>query len=139
MECIPRNVERVDEVMALSSGYTAAMMFYRNARELTKKQLWKGLGRIAEVPRDIDVDTDQLQRDLQQLLRWRTSRSLSDNLARVTGGRSCGYLEENDLTNSIMEWECSWLKGPGKNVARLWTVGPPLSPPEVPGGGVPSL
>ena len=44
-----------------------------------------------------------------------------------------GYLEENRLTNTLMEEDGSWLKGPGKIVARLWTVG--LTPPEVPEGG----
>ena len=70
----------------------------------------------------IDVDADQLQRDLQRLLlRWSASRSLSNNLARVTGGLA-GNLE-NNLTSTLMEEDTSWLKGPGKIVARLWIVG----------------
>ena len=66
-----------------------------------------------------------LQRDLQPLLRWSASRSLSDNLARVTGGL-VGYLE-NNLTSTLMKEDGSWFKGPGKIVARLWIVG--LPPP----------
>ena len=88
---IPRRVARVDELMALSRRRTIAMMFYRNARDLSELQLWEGLGRIAEVQRDADVDADQLQRDLQPLLRWSASRSLSNNLTHVTGGL-VGYL-----------------------------------------------
>ena len=38
-----------------------------------------------------------------------------------------GYLEENDLTSGMMNEDGSWLKGPGKIVARLWIVG--LTPP----------
>ena len=123
---IPRRVARVDELMALSHRRTIAMMFYRNARELSELQRWEGLGRIAKVQRDTDVDADQLQRDLQPLLRWSDSRSLSDNLARVTGGL-VGYLEENNLTSGLMEEDGSWLKGPGKIVSCLWIVG--LTPP----------
>ena len=66
-DIIPRRVARVDEVMALSDRRTIAMTFYRNARELSKLQLWEGLGRIAKVHRDTDVDADQLQHDFQQL------------------------------------------------------------------------
>ena len=105
--------------MALSHRRTIAMMFYRNARELSELQLWEGLGRIAKVQRETDVDADQLQRDLQSLLRWSASRSLSDNFARVTGGL-VGYLEENNLTSALMKEDgSSWLKGQGKTVARL--------------------
>ena len=39
---IPRRVARVDELMALSHRRTIAMMFYRNARDLSKLQLWEG-------------------------------------------------------------------------------------------------
>ena len=123
---IPRRVARVDELMALSHRRAVAMMFYGNARELSEQQLWDGLGRIAKVQRDTDVDAEKLQRDLQPLLRWSSSRSLSDNLARVTGGL-VGYLEENDLTDALMDENGNWLKGPGKIVARLWTGG--LTPP----------
>ena len=108
--------------MALSHRRTIAMMFYRNVRELSDLQLWEGLGRIAKVQRDTDVDADQLQRNLQPLLRWSASRSLSGNLARVTGGL-VGYLEENNLTNTLMVEDGSWLTGPGKIVARPWIVG----------------
>ena len=52
---IPRCVARVDGLMALSHRRTIAMMFYRNARELSELQLWEGLGRIAKVQRDDDV------------------------------------------------------------------------------------
>ena len=38
-----------------------------------------------------------------------------------------GYLEENNLTSTLMEEDGSWLKGPGKIVARLWIVGLTLS------------
>ena len=123
---IPRRVARVDELMALSHRRTIAMMFNRNARELSKLQLWEGLERIAKVQRDTDVDADQLQRDLQPLLRWSASRSLSDNLARVTGGL-VGYLEENNLTSTLMEEGRSWLKDPGKIVVRPWIIG--MTPP----------
>ena len=34
-----------------------------------------------------------------------------------------GYLEENNLTSALMEKKGSWLKGPGKIVARLWIFG----------------
>ena len=61
-------------------------MFYINACELSELQLLEGLGKIAKVQRDTDVDVNQLQRDLEPLLRWSASRSLSDNLSRVTGG-----------------------------------------------------
>ena len=44
----------------------------------------------------------------------------------MTGGLA-GYLEENNLTSTLMEEKGSWLKGPGKIVARLWIVG--LTPP----------
>ena len=123
---IPRRVARVDELMALSHRRTIAMMFYRNARELSELQLWEGLARIAKVQSDADVDPDQLQRDLHPLLRWSASRFLSNNLTHVTGGL-VGYLEENNLTSTLMEEGGSWLKGPGKIVARLWIVG--LTPP----------
>ena len=85
---IPRRVARIDELMALSHRRIIAMMFYRNARDLSELQLWEGLGRIAKVQRDADIDADQLQRDLQPLLRWSASRSLSNNLTR--DWRSCG-------------------------------------------------
>ena len=100
---IPRRVARVDELMALGHRRTIAMMFYRNARELSELQLWGGLRKIAKVQRDTDVDAVQLQRDLQPLFRWSDSCFLSDNLARVTGGL-VGYLEENDLTRVMMGW-----------------------------------
>ena len=112
--------------MALSHRRTIAMMFYKNARYLSELQLWEGLGRITKVQRDADVDADQLQRDFQPLLRWSASRSLSNNLTHVTGGL-VGYLEENNLTSTLMEEDGSWLKGLGKTVARLWIVG--LTPP----------
>ena len=38
-----------------------------------------------------------------------------------------GYLEESNLTSTLMNEDGSWLKGPGKIVARLWIVG--LTPP----------
>ena len=38
-----------------------------------------------------------------------------------------GYLEESNLTSTLMNEDGSWLKGPGKTVARLWIVG--LTPP----------
>ena len=38
-----------------------------------------------------------------------------------------GYLEESNLTSTLMNEDGSWLKGPGKVVARLWIVG--LTPP----------
>ena len=123
---IPRCVARVDELMALNHRRTIAIMFYRNARDLSELQLWEGLGRIAKVQRDADIDADQLQRDLQPLLRWSAERSLSNNLTHVTGGL-VGYLEESNLTSTLMNEDGSWLKGPGKNVARLWIVG--LTPP----------
>ena len=123
---IPRRVARVDELMALSNRRTIAMMFYRNARDLSELQLWEGLGRIAKVQRDADIDADQLQRDLQPLLRWSASRSLSNNLTHVTEGL-VGYLEDFFLTSTLMNEDGSWLKGPGKIVARLWIVG--LTPP----------
>ena len=124
---IPRRVARVDELMALSHRRTIAMMFYRNARDLSELQLWEGLGRIAKVQRDTDgVDAVQLQRDLRPLLRWSASCSFSDNFTHVTGGL-VGYLEENDLTSAMMNEDGSWFKGPGKVVARLWIVG--LTPP----------
>ena len=63
---IPWRVARVDEVMALSDRRTIAMV-YRNARELSQLQLWEGLGRIAKVQRDTDVDADQMQHDFQPL------------------------------------------------------------------------
>ena len=107
-------------------------MFYRNASDLSELQLWEGLGRIAKVQRDADVDADQLERDLQLLLRWSASRSFSNNLTHVTGGL-VGYLEENNLTSALIEEDGSWLKGPGKIVARLWIVG--LTPSKVPEGG----
>ena len=95
--------------------------------ELSELQLWGGLGRIAKVQRDTDDDDAvQLQRDLRPLLRWSASCSLSDNLARVTGGL-VEYLEDNDLTITMMNEDGSWLEGPGKIVARLWIVG--LTPP----------
>ena len=82
---IPRRVARVDELIALSHRRTIAMMFYRNARDLSELQLWEeGLGRIAKVQRDADIDADQLQRDLQPLLRWSAERSISNNLTHVT-------------------------------------------------------
>ena len=34
-----------------------------------------------------------------------------------------GYLEESNLTGTLMNEDGSWLKGPGKIVARLWIVG----------------
>ena len=80
---------------------------------------WEGRGRIAKVQRDADVDADQLQRDLQPLLRWSASRSLSNNLTHVAGSL-VGYLDENNLTNTLMEEDGNWLKGPGKYVARLY-------------------
>ena len=124
---IPRRVARVDELMAWNHRRTIAMMFYRNARDLSELQLWEGLGRIAKVQRDADFDADQLQRDLQPLLRWSAERSLSNNLTHVTGGL-VGYREEsNNLTSTLMNEGGSWLKGPGKIVARLWIVG--LTPP----------
>ena len=129
---IPRRVARVNELMALSHRRTIAMMFYRNARDLSELQLWESLGRIAKVQRDADIDADQLQRDLQPLLRWSAERSLSNNLTHVTGGL-VGYLEESNLTSTLMNEDGSWLKGPGKTVARLWIVG--LTPPEVSEGG----
>ena len=101
-------------------------MFYRNARDLSEPQLWEGLGRIPKVQRDADIDADQLQRDLQPLLRWSAERSLSNNLTHVTGGL-VGYLEESNLTGTLMNEDGSWLKGPGKIVARLWIVR--LTPP----------
>ena len=71
--------------MALSHRRTIAIMFYRNARDLSELQLWEeGLGRIAKVQRDADIDADQLQRDLQPLLRWSAERSISNNLTHVT-------------------------------------------------------
>ena len=112
--------------MALSHRRTIAMMFYRNARELSEVQLWNSLGRIAKVQRDTDyVDTVQLQRDLRPLLRWSASCSLSDNLTRVTGGL-VGYLEESDLTSAMVNEDGSWLKGPGKIVTQR---GKELIPP----------
>ena len=119
-------VARVDELMALSHQRPIAMMLYRNARKLSELQLWEGLGRIAQVHRDTDVDADQLQRDLQPLLRWSASRSLSNNLTHVTGDL-VGYLEENNLTSTLMKVDGSWLKGPGKIVVCLQIVG--LTPP----------
>ena len=111
-------------------------MFYRNARELSELTRWNSLGRIARVQLDTDdVDAVQLQRDLRPLLRWSASCSLSDNLIRVTGGL-VGYLEENDLTSAMMNKDGSWLKGPGKIVARLWIVG---LTPEIPDGGAQPL
>ena len=129
---IPRRVARVDELMALSHRRTITIMFYRNARDLSELQLWEGIGRIAKVQRDADIDADQLQRDVQPLLRWSAERSLSNNLTHVTGGL-VGYLEESNLTSTLMNEDGSWLKGPGKIVARLWIVG--LAPPAVPEGG----
>ena len=124
---IPRRVARVDELMALSHRRTIAMMFYRNARDLSELQLWNSLGRIAKVKRDTDdVDAVQLQRDSRPLLRWSASCSLSYNFARVTR-RLVRYLEESDLTSAMTNEDGSWLKGPGKIVARLWIVG--LTPP----------
>ena len=123
---ISRRVARVDELMALKHRRTIAMMFYRNARDLSELQLWECLGRFAKVQRDADIDVDQLQRDLQPLLRWSAERSLSNNLTHVTGGL-VGYLEESNLTSTLMNEDGSWLKGPGKIVARLWIVG--LTPP----------
>ena len=123
---ILRRVARVEELMALSHRRTIAMMFYRNARDLSELQLWEGLERIAKVQRDADIDADQLQRDLQPLLRWSAERSLSNNLTHVTGGL-VGYLEESNLTSTLMNEDGSWLKGPGKIIARLWIVG--LTPP----------
>ena len=106
---------------------TIAMMFYRNARELSELQLWNSLGRIAKVQRYTDdVDAVQLQYDLRPLLRWSASCPLSDNLARVTGGL-VGYLEENDISSAMMNEDGSWLNASGKIVARLWIVG--LTPP----------
>ena len=99
---IPGRAARADELMALSHRRTIAMIFHRNARELSKLQLWRGLGKITKVKRDTDVDADQLQRDLQPLLGWSASRSLFDNLVCVTGGL-VGYLEENNLTTTLME------------------------------------
>ena len=119
---IPRRVARVDELMAMSHRRTIAMMFYRNARDLSELHLWEGLGRIAKVQRDADIDADQLQRDLQPLLRWNAERSLSNNLTHVTGGL-VGYLDESNLTSTLINEDGSWLKGPGKIVARLWIVG----------------
>ena len=114
--------------MALSYRRTIAMMFYRIARGLSKLQLWEVLGRIAKLQRDTDVDADQLQRDLQPLLFAVECLSfLSDNLTRVTGG-FVGYLE-NNLNSTLMEEDDSWLKGPGKIVARLWIIG--LTPPRL--------
>ena len=77
-----RHVARVNVLMmALSHQRAVTMMFYRNARELSEQQLlWEGLGKIAKVQRDTDVDVDKLQHDLQPLVRWSASRSLSDNL-----------------------------------------------------------
>ena len=113
--------------MALSHRRTIAMMFYRNACDLSELQLWEGLGRITKIQRDTDdIDAVQLQRDLRPLLRWSASCSFFDNLTRVTGGL-VGYLEENDLTSAIINEDGSWFKGPGKVVARLWIVG--LTPP----------
>ena len=119
---IPRRVARVDELMALSHRRTIAMMFYRNARDISELQLWDGLGKIAKVQRGTDIDADKLQRDLQPLLQWSAKRSLSNNLTHVTG---ClvGYLEESNLTSTFMKEDGSWLKGPGKIVARLWIDG----------------
>ena len=113
--------------MALSHRRTIAMMFYRNARELSELQLWEGLGRIAKVQRDNDdVDAVQLQRDLRPLLRWSASCSLSDNLPHVAGGL-VEYLEDNDFTSAMMNEDGSWFEGPSKIVVRLWIVG--LTPP----------
>ena len=113
--------------MVLSHRRTIAMMFYRNARDLSELQLWISLGRIAKVKRDTDdVDAVQLQRDSRPLLRWSASCSLSYNFARVTR-RLVRYLEESDLTSAMTNEDGSWLKGPGKIVARLWIVG--LTPP----------
>ena len=107
---IPRRVARVDEPMALSHRCTIAMMFYRNARDLSELQLREGLGRIVKVQRDTDdVDAVQTQRDLRPLLRWSASCSVSDNLTRVTGGL-VEYLEENDLTSAMMNEYGSWFK-----------------------------
>ena len=128
---ILRHIARVNGLMALSHRRTIAMIFYRNTRELSELQLWEGLGRITKVQRDTKADAVQLQSDLQPLYRLRTSRSLSDNLARMTGGL-VGYLEEKDLTSAMMDEDGSWLKSPGKIVARLWTVG---HTPEVSDGG----
>ena len=120
---IPRRVARVDELMALSHRRTIAMIFYRNARDLSGLKLWEGLEKIAKVQRDTDdVDAVQLQRDLRPLLRWSASCSLSDNLARVTGGL-VEYLEDNRLTSAMMNEDGNWLEGPGKIVARQWIVG----------------
>ena len=112
--------------MALNHRRTIAMIFYINARDLSELQLWEGVGRIAKVQRDADIHADQLQRDLQPLLRWRAERSLSHNLTHVTGDL-VGYLEESNLTSTLMNEDGTWLKGPGKIVARLWIVG--LTPP----------
>ena len=71
MEC-PGALQRVNELMPLSHRCTiVAIMFYRNARELSDLQLWNSLRRIAKVQRDTDDDVDavQLQRDLRSLLR----------------------------------------------------------------------
>ena len=57
---IPRRVARVDELMALSHRRTIAMIFYRNVRDLSKLQLWEGLGRIAKVQCDADIGADKL-------------------------------------------------------------------------------
>ena len=114
-----RRVARFDELMALSHRRTIAMMFYRNARDLSELQLWEGLGRIAKVQRDADIDADQLQRDLQPLLRWSAERSLSNNLTHVTGGL-VGYPQESNLTSTLMNEDGSWLKGPGKIVAHAY-------------------
>ena len=115
---IPRRVARVDELMVLSHRRTIAMMFYINALELSELQLWVGLGRIAKVQHDTGADADKLQRDLQPLLRWNASHSLSDSFARVTGGL-VGYLEENDLTSAMADEDGRWLKGLGKIVTRM--------------------
>ena len=98
---IPGRVARVDELMALSHRRPIAMMFYENARELSELQLWEDLRRIAKVQRGTgDVYADKLKRDLQPRLRRSASRSLSDNLTRLTRD-PVGYLEENDLTSTI--------------------------------------
>ena len=102
-------------------------MFFRNARELSELQPWEGLGRIAKVHRDTKVDdAHQLQRDLEPLLGWSVSRSLSDNLARAIGGLVI-YLEETDFSSAMMDGYCNWLKGQGKTVKRLWAIGLNLS------------
>ena len=117
-------LHKMEYAGALSNRRTIAIL-YRRSRELSELQLWKGPGRIAKV-----------QRDNETLMLMVASYNVSNHsscagvpfvLSPITWPALTGdvveYLEEIDLTREVMDEDGSCLKGPGKIIARLWTVG----------------